>query len=92
MRCRWPLSTAAGPIRCGPRRHRRSSPNSKFRTRAKEGVLVDALKDRDFCLALLDIMARRRTIRGAGGQLVGISTPAFKVCSRNGAESLESFR
>jgi maltose alpha-D-glucosyltransferase / alpha-amylase len=61
----------------------------KVQDQDEEGVLVDALKDRDFCLALLDIMARRRAIRGAAGQLVGISTPTFKGLIQDGAESLE---
>ena len=61
---------------------RRSSPNSKFRTRAKTGVLVDALKDRDFCLALLDIMARRRTIRGAAVSWSGFPLRRSRVSFR----------
>ena len=61
----------------------------KVQDQGEEGVLVDALKDRDFCLALLDIMARRRTIRGAADQLAGISTPAFKALIQDGTESLE---
>jgi maltose alpha-D-glucosyltransferase / alpha-amylase len=61
----------------------------KVQDQGEEGVLVDALKDRDFCFALLDIMARRRAVRGAAGQLVGISAPTFKGLVQEGAESLE---
>jgi maltose alpha-D-glucosyltransferase/alpha-amylase len=63
----------------------------KIQDQDEEGVLVDALKDRDFCFALLDIMARRRAIRGASAQLVGFSTPTFKGLMQDGAESLEPY-
>ena len=41
------------------------------------GVVCDALADRRFCAALLDLIARRRRLRGEAGQVVGVRTRAF---------------
>jgi maltose alpha-D-glucosyltransferase / alpha-amylase len=48
-----------------------------------DGVLVDAVYSHDFITALTDLLARRRTLTGPGGQLVGQPTPAlrrFEAC------------
>ena len=62
----------------------------KIQDHPEPGLLVDALQDRDFCLALLDVMVRRRTVRGAGGQLIGTSTPGLKSLVQ-GNTPLESY-
>jgi len=45
---------------------------------AGPGVLYDALGDREFCAALLDAIGRRRRVRGDGGEVVAMPTPAFR--------------
>ncbi len=40
-------------------------------------VLYDAMVDRDFCLALLETIARRRRLKGEAGEVVATRTRAF---------------
>jgi maltose alpha-D-glucosyltransferase/alpha-amylase len=40
-------------------------------------VLYDAVVDRNFCLALLEIIARRRRLKGEAGEMVATRTRAF---------------
>ena len=41
------------------------------------GVLVDGLTHEPTCAALLEVIARRRTLRGSGGEARGVPTPAL---------------
>jgi maltose alpha-D-glucosyltransferase/alpha-amylase len=42
------------------------------------GVLYDALHDNDFCLALLDTIARRRQFKGGIGEIFGSPTRVYR--------------
>jgi maltose alpha-D-glucosyltransferase/alpha-amylase len=48
------------------------------RDRQPLGVLYDALADRDFCIALLDLVSGRRRLRGTGGELRASTTGAAR--------------
>jgi maltose alpha-D-glucosyltransferase/alpha-amylase len=45
---------------------------------AADGVLYEALGDREFCTALLLAIARRRRLRGAAGEVASQPTPEFR--------------
>ncbi|MGE4298633.1 MAG: maltose alpha-D-glucosyltransferase [Desulfovibrionaceae bacterium] len=44
----------------------------------EEGVLFDMYGEREFCQELLLAMAHRRVLRGGGGKLAPVRTPAFR--------------
>jgi len=46
---------------------------------AVTGVLYDAMEDPTFCAALLDAIGRRRRFKGSAGELVGVTTRAFRA-------------
>lgn len=48
-----------------------------LRVNGKEGVLYDALWDKSFSKELLDVIARGRQFKGALGEVMASSTPAF---------------
>jgi maltose alpha-D-glucosyltransferase/alpha-amylase len=52
------------------------------------GLLYEVLRDSRFAAALLDSVARRRRFRGAAGELVASSTPAFRRLRGPAAEPL----
>jgi maltose alpha-D-glucosyltransferase/alpha-amylase len=43
-----------------------------------DGVLYDAVGDREFCAALLDTIGRRRRLRGEAGEVAAQPTPSFR--------------
>jgi maltose alpha-D-glucosyltransferase/alpha-amylase len=43
-----------------------------------DGVLLDATYSPDYVHAMADLLARRRTLPGTNGRLVGLSTPALR--------------
>jgi len=49
-----------------------------LRTRAGDGVLIDAVHDPGFCAALLDAIARRKQFRGQAGVLQVSTTKVFR--------------
>lgn len=51
----------------------------KLQERGEEGVLYDALWDKDFAKALLEAIVRRRRFRGSSGQVVSASTRGFRL-------------
>ncbi|HSU89603.1 MAG TPA: putative maltokinase, partial [Terriglobia bacterium] len=64
---------------------RQSSPNSvlaEVTIREKEtetpGVVYDAVLEKDFCKSLVDMIARRRQLRGLGGDFVAAPTRALR--------------
>jgi maltose alpha-D-glucosyltransferase/alpha-amylase len=56
----------------------------------RRGVLYDALGLHEFDLALLDIIARRRRLKGRGGNVVAWRGPLLRALSRRAAGALES--
>jgi len=54
-----------------------------------EGVLVDAVGDREFALALLDLVLRRRSVRNQRLELVGTQTVAMRQTRSEGLTSTE---
>jgi maltose alpha-D-glucosyltransferase / alpha-amylase len=46
---------------------------------AVTGVLYDAMEDPTLCAALLDAIGRRRRFKGSGGELVAVTTRAFRT-------------
>lgn len=49
----------------------------------RDGVIYDGLWDRALCQALLDVIARRRRLKGIHGELAGWSTAAFRRLREN---------
>jgi maltose alpha-D-glucosyltransferase/alpha-amylase len=49
-----------------------------LRSAGRDGVLLDATYSPDFVHAMADLLARRRTLNGTNGRLIGISTPALR--------------
>jgi maltose alpha-D-glucosyltransferase/alpha-amylase len=56
----------------------------------QQGVLYDALGLREFDLALLEIIARRRRLKGRGGNVVAWRGPLLRALSRKATAALES--
>jgi maltose alpha-D-glucosyltransferase/alpha-amylase len=48
------------------------------RNGTQSGILFDGLEDADFCMALLDIIGRRRRLRGAEGSVFGAPTREYR--------------
>jgi maltose alpha-D-glucosyltransferase/alpha-amylase len=57
---------------------------------AQRGVLYDALGLPEFDLALLDIITRRRRLKGRGGNVVAWRGPLLRAVSRKATADLES--
>jgi maltose alpha-D-glucosyltransferase/alpha-amylase len=55
----------------------------------QDGVLYDAIADKGFCTALLELMSNRRTLPGRQGELVSMHTPVLRHLRREGGENLE---
>jgi maltose alpha-D-glucosyltransferase/alpha-amylase len=55
-----------------------------------EGVLYEAVWEPDLCQMLLKTIERRRHFRGADGELLAISTGAFRRLREPGGEALEA--
>ena len=49
-----------------------------LRTGSTEGVLVDGVHSTAFVTAMADLLARRRTLSGAHGQVVGLPAPSLR--------------
>ena len=45
---------------------------------SRQHILFDALQDKGSCLFLLDTIGHRRRFRGAGGEILGVPTRAFR--------------
>jgi maltose alpha-D-glucosyltransferase/alpha-amylase len=55
----------------------------------KTGFLYDAVIDKDFCKALIQMIVRRRRVRGTGGEFVASPTRAFKESQTGSIANLE---
>ena len=54
-----------------------------------EGLLHDGMANRTFAKTLLDVMARRRVLKGVKGEAEGISLPAYRRIRGEGGAPLE---
>jgi maltose alpha-D-glucosyltransferase/alpha-amylase len=61
----------------------------RLKGRDEEGILYDAMVDKDFCLALLEAMARRRRRKGAAGELQTTSLRTLQKILGPPKDSLE---
>jgi len=61
----------------------------RFKSKDEEGIVLDALFEKNFCGALLDAMARRRRIKAGAGELVATSSKAFHGPQKPEGETLE---
>src|SRR5213083_316769 len=73
-----PLSFATGER---AEQIRQSSPNAIFadvtvrlKENAVEGILYDGVLDKEFCTSLIDMILRRRHLRGTAGEFVAVPT------------------
>jgi maltose alpha-D-glucosyltransferase/alpha-amylase len=67
--------------------HERHQVVARVRVKGEEGILHGAFGERGLSLALLDIVGRRRVLRGQAGEVVGLPGRAFKRL--RGTEPLE---
>jgi maltose alpha-D-glucosyltransferase/alpha-amylase len=51
---------------------------AELSTQQSDGVLIDGVHSQGFVSAMIDILARRRGLNGATGQLNGLPTPALR--------------
>ncbi|HUG13407.1 MAG TPA: maltose alpha-D-glucosyltransferase [Thermomicrobiales bacterium] len=51
---------------------------ARLNAAGEEGILYDAMWEPSFCQALLEIIARRRRLRGANGSVAGATTRAMR--------------
>jgi maltose alpha-D-glucosyltransferase/alpha-amylase len=56
------------------------------RNGARAGIIFDALEDAGFVAALLDLIGRRRVLKGAKGELVASVTRAYRTLRGNDTE------
>src|SRR5207249_2840744 len=73
-----PLSFATGER---AEQIRQSSPNAiladvtvRLKENAVEGILYDGVLDKEFCTSLIDMILRRRHLRGTAGEFVAVPT------------------
>ena len=90
MRCRWP-----SPLGDEAERLRRDEPQRvvaevTIARSGQRGVLYDALGLQEFDLALLEVIARRRRLKGRGGNVVAWRGPLLRALSRRATAALES--
>ncbi len=62
---------------------------ARLKSRGEEGVLYEALRDAEFCAALLEAMGRRRRFKGSAGELQATSTRIFRRLRGSEQERLE---
>ena len=61
----------------------------KVRQSGEEGVVFDALGSKAFCQAVLDLLMRRRNLKGKGGELEASHTHVLRQLREEGPPSLE---
>ena len=67
------------------REHQAHRVLARLRVRGADGILYGAFADKAFGQALLDIVARRRVLRGEQGDVVGVPGRSFKRLRGEGA-------
>ena len=55
----------------------------------ENGVIYDAIADKDFCRAVLEMISSRRTLQGTQGELAATHTPILRHMRRTGGLDLE---
>ena len=61
----------------------------RLRESGREGVIYDGVSSRDLTLTLLEVIGRRRALKGTAGELRGFSLEAFRKLQGTSAETLE---
>jgi maltose alpha-D-glucosyltransferase / alpha-amylase len=56
----------------------------------QDGVLYDAIADKTFCRAMLDLMSNRRSLPGRQGELAAMHTAVLRRLRREGGLNLEA--
>ncbi len=73
-----PLTFAAGEQAAHVQSEMPQTIVAHLRVNGKEGVVYDALWDKDFSKELLEVIARGRQFKGALGEVMASPTPAFR--------------
>jgi maltose alpha-D-glucosyltransferase/alpha-amylase len=73
-----PMAYAAGPAAEEVSRWHPQAVIADVHSADEDGVLYDAVYDPEFNRTLLDVMVRRRSLPGQGGQIRGVPTPAMR--------------
>ncbi len=81
------LGFATGPGAGQLLEHERHRVLAHAKVKGVEGVLHESFGDRGFAQALLDAIGKRRTVKGAGGELVALPSRGYKKL--RGSEPLE---
>jgi maltose alpha-D-glucosyltransferase / alpha-amylase len=86
-----PLAYTTGTRAADLRRHAAAAVVARVRVAGTrdEGVLYDALQDRELCRALLDVIARRRRLHGLLGEVLGRPTRVLRAIERQAGAALE---
>ncbi len=84
-----PLSVAAGDKANAILRDRPEAVLARLEGLGQNALVFGAMADRDFSDVLLRAMVRRRHVRGAGGELVGSHTRAFRKAWTSVRSNLE---
>ncbi len=73
-----PARFATGEEAASMESHHAHAILARVRTLAEEGILYSPLRNPEFGKALLEVVARRRRLRGEEGEVVGLPTRAFR--------------
>jgi maltose alpha-D-glucosyltransferase/alpha-amylase len=84
-----PLAIATGERAQEVRQRWAPAVLARVSARGAEGVLYDALEEPQLTKALLEAIGRRRRLKGAAGDLVGIPAPSFRRLRGPEQEALE---
>jgi len=60
-----------------------------FGNQNKTGVLYDAVVNKDFCRALLELISKQQTLEGKSGMLEATATPELEIIIRESGGALE---
>jgi maltose alpha-D-glucosyltransferase/alpha-amylase len=73
-----PLAFVSGPEAVEINKWHSESIVADLNASGTDGVIIDATYSTDFVHVMADLLARRRTLAGTNGRLVGVSTPALR--------------
>ncbi len=83
-----PLSFALGDSAERIEQHEAHAIVARTTGRDGKGVIYGAMRDPGFCTALLETIAKRRRLRGRGGEVAGAPTRAFRRMRGSTSDSL----
>jgi maltose alpha-D-glucosyltransferase/alpha-amylase len=84
-----PVAIATGERATQIQRENPHAAIARLRGEQEEGLLYDALWDKNFCQALLDAIARRRRCKGLFGELSAVPTRLFRQLRKADNSPLE---